>query len=306
VSTPATIAVSALGVGLIALAGRDVFDALFHPEGKGTLSRLMMRAVWAAFRRLARKRRSAFAFAGPSALLVVIGSWATLLILGWALIFWPHVHGEFQSAVGVHSGSFVEALHISLVTITTLGFADVIPHVGWLRVMTPLEALLGFGLLSASISWLLLIYPALSRRRSLAYEISLLIEAERNTGVALEQLEPASAERIYAELTSRLVAVERDLVNFPISYYFAELDERFALAALALRLQELAERGARPEMPASARLRAWMLLEALRDFGATTAERFHRSPSGGTTEALTAYAHDHMQQGNPAAPAVRP
>jgi Ion channel len=297
VSTLPTVAVSALGVGLIALAGRDVFDALFHPEGKGTLGRLIMRTVWAAFRRLARARPGAFALAGPTALLVVIASWAALLIIGWSLIFWPHIYHDFHSAVAVHPGEFVEALHISLVTITTLGFADVIPHVGWLRVVAPLEALLGFGLLSASISWLLLIYPALSRRRSLAYEISLLVEAERQTGVVLEQLEPTSAERIYAELTSRLVAVERDLVSFPISYYFAELDERFALAALALRLHELAERGARSDMPESTRLRAWMLLEALRDFSTTTAERFHRRPGRSTTETLAAYAHDHMRPG---------
>jgi hypothetical protein len=213
VSTLPTVAVSALGVGLIALAGRDVFDALFHPEGKGMLGRLIMRSVWAAFRPLARARPGAFALAGPTALLVVIGSWAALLILGWALIFWPHIHGEFYSAVAVHPGTFVEALHISLVTITTIGFSDVIPHAGWLRVVAPLEALLGFGLLSASISWLLLIYPALSRRRSLAYEISLLVEAQRRTRVALERLDSASAERIYAELTSRLVAVERDLAS---------------------------------------------------------------------------------------------
>lgn len=292
--TLATVAVSALGVGLIALAGRDVFDALFHPEGRGTLGRLMMRTVWAALRRLAGPRRGIFALAGPTALLVVIGSWATLLIVGWALIFWPHVNDGFYAAAAVHPGTFVEALHISLLTITTLGFADVVPHAGWLRLAVPLEALLGFGLLSASISWLLLIYPALSRRRSLAYEISLLIEAEQQTGVALERLDPASAERIYAELTSRLVAVERDLVSFPISYYFAERDERFALAALATRLHELAERGTGPGMSASAQLRAWMLLEALRDFSATTAERFHRRPGNSTTDALAAYAHDHM------------
>ena len=207
VSTLPTVAVSALGVALIALAGRDVFDALFHPEGRGTLGRLIMRTVWAAFRRLAIQRRGAFALAGPTALLVVISSWAALLILGWALIFWPHIGRELHALTAVHPGTFVEALHTSLVTITTLGFADVIPHAGWLRVVAPLEALLGFGLLSASISWLLLIYPAISRRRSLAYEVSLLVEAEGQTGVALERLEPASAAGIYAELTSRLVEV---------------------------------------------------------------------------------------------------
>jgi hypothetical protein len=296
VSTAGTIACTAAGIGLIALAGRDVFDALFHPEGKGTLGRLIVRSVWAVFRVLARNRLRTFALAGPVALLAVMASWATLLIVGWALVLWPHVYAGFHGAgAAVRPGTFVEALHISLVTITTLGFADVIPHAGWLRLIAPLEALLGFGLLSAVISWLLLIHPALSRRRSLAYEVSLLTEASRQTGVALEELEPAAVEGIYAELTSRLVAVERDLVSFPISYYFAELDERFALAASARRLHELALRGASADMPAGVRVRAWMLLEALRDFSATTVERFHRSSARGTGEALAAYARDHMR-----------
>jgi Ion channel len=284
-------------VGLIALAGRDVFDALFHPEGKGTFARLIMRTVWAGFRRLVGGRVRVFALAGPTALLAVMASWAGLLILGWALIFWPHVYAGFHSTgIPVRPGTFVEALHISLVTLTTLGFADVVPHAGWLRLIAPLEALLGFGLLSAVISWLLLIHPALSRRRSLAYEISLLVEAARETGVALEELEPAAVEGIYAELTSRLVAVERDLVSFPISYYFAELDERFALAATANRLHELAIRGTSAHMPPGVRVRAWMLLEALRDFSATTVERFHRSSGRGTAEALVAYAQDHLRE----------
>jgi hypothetical protein len=293
VSAVPTAALTALGVALIVVAGRDVFDALFHPEGKGTLGRLIMRSVWAAFHRLAQTRRSAFALAGPTALLAVITSWAALLILGWTLIFWPHIHGEFRSTSNVHAGAFVQALHTSLVTLTTLGSTDLVPRVAWLRLTAPLEALLGFGLLSASISWLLLIYPALSRRRSLAYEISLLSEAERDAGVTLERLEPSGAERLYGELTSRLIAVERDLVNFPVSYYFSERDDRFSLAAQSGRLLELAERGSRPGVPEHVRLRASMLIEALRAFGATTAERFHRRPGGGTEEALVAYARDH-------------
>jgi hypothetical protein len=103
--------------------------------------------------------------------------------------------------------------------------------------------LLGFGLLSASISWLLLIYPALSRRRSLAYEITLLTEAGAHTGAPPAWLQGAAAEGVYAELTSRLVAVERDFVSFPIAYYFVERDKRFALASAMPTLLELAEQG---------------------------------------------------------------
>jgi len=46
VSSVASVAATAAGVALIALAARDVFDALFHPEGRSTLARMMMRGVW--------------------------------------------------------------------------------------------------------------------------------------------------------------------------------------------------------------------------------------------------------------------
>ena len=161
--------------------------------------------------------------AGPVAFVTVIATWAGLLVLGWALVFWPHMPGSFRFDAGIEAAGsdFVHALNVSLVTLTTLGFGDITPTSDALRLILPLEALLGFGLLSASISWLVSIYPALSRRRSLAYEISLLRAAEAEGDLSLDALTPDVAERMLAELTSRLVAVERDLVHFPISYYFS-------------------------------------------------------------------------------------
>jgi hypothetical protein len=288
-----TAGVTFLGVLLIAVASRDVFDALFHPEGKAALARALMRCVWLVFRRLGRSRPGVFALAGPVALLAVIAAWALLLVLGWALVFWPHVHADFQIGA-VRGGSFAEAVHTSLVTLTTLGFTDVLPRAEWLRIVAPIEALVGVALLSASISWLLLLYPALSRRRSLAYEIWLLAESERRIGSPVERSDPNAAQRLYAELTSRLIAVERDLVSFPVSYYFAERDPRFALAAAAPSLLDLAERGLRADLPDAVRVRALMLREALGDFAATTAERFHGRAGETVEETLAAYARDHL------------
>lgn len=287
-----TVLVTLAALSLIGLAGRDIFDALFHPEGRGTLSRLLARGVWRGFRALGRGRRVS-PLAGPLALLVVISTWALVLLLGWTLLYLPHFPEDFQGATGT-GGDFVDALNLSLVTMTTLGYGDVVPEAAWLRIVTPLEALLGFGLLSASISWLLLIYPVLARRRSLAYEISLLRKAEREEGTLFAEIEDVSAERVYAELTSRLIAVERDLVNFPITYYFSEADERFSLPAVAPYLLELAERGTAG--PAGhARLRARLLRDAVDDFAATTAVWFHPAPGATTAERLRAYARDHLR-----------
>ena len=185
-------------------------------------SRQITRAVWQVFRR-AGTRHVRLSLAGPVAFVTVIATWAGLLVLGWALVFWPHMPGSFRFDPGVEAAGsdFVHALNVSLVTLTTLGFGDITPTSEALRLILPLEALLGFGLLSASISWLVSIYPALSRRRSLAYEISLLRVAEAEDDLSLDALTPDAAERLLAELTSRLVAVERDLVHFPISYYFS-------------------------------------------------------------------------------------
>jgi Ion channel len=214
-SGPSPALGTVLGGILILGAGRDVFDTLFHPEGRATLGRWVMRIVWQLARRTIGHRPRAFSLVGPTALVSVLVLWALLLVVGWALVYWPHLPEGFRVPADEQGRGLVDALHVSLVTLTTLGSGDISPTADGLRLVVPLEALLGFGLLSASISWVLLLYPALSRRRSLAYEIALLQRAERETRVDLLQLEPDAAERMYVELTSRLVAVERDLVSFP-------------------------------------------------------------------------------------------
>jgi hypothetical protein len=274
------------------VALRDVFDTLFHESGRAVLSRLMMRAVWRMFRRLGGRRR--LSLAGPIALIVVVMSWALMLVVGWALLLMPHMPDDFAFTTPSQSGRVVESLYLSLVTLTTVGFGDVAPAEGWLRLVTPLEALIGFGLLTASVSWLLSIYPLLSRRRSLAYEIHLLTEAEAKTGQAVTAMESSAAVAVYSELTSRLVSVERDMVTFPVAYYFAEADPRFALPAAMPSLLRLAEAGCASGIAEPVRLRATMLRDAIDDFAHTTAVRFHRSAAERTEELLDDYARDHL------------
>jgi voltage-gated potassium channel Kch len=294
VTEAGTLLSTSAGVALIGLVGRDAFDALFHAEGSGTFSRQLTRAVWWVFRR-AGTRHGLFSIAGPVALVTVIATWAGLLVLGWALVFWPHMPGGFRFDAGVEAAGpdFVDALNVSLVTLTTLGFGDITPASDALRLILPLEALLGFGLLSASIAWLVSIYPAVSRRRSLAYEISLLRTAEAEDDLALDALTPDAAERLLAELTSRLIAVERDLVHFPISYYFSAGDPRFSLPVAAPYLLEVARRGMDEGQPNAVRFRARLLMQAIDDLARTTATRFHGSGATTPEELLRAYARDH-------------
>jgi hypothetical protein len=293
-SPPVTILATVAGVLLIASALRDVFDTLFHPGGRAALSRGVMRIIWRALKPAARRRKSLISLAGPLMVVAIIGCWAASLIVGWALIYWPHMDDSFAFTAG-RQGSFLDAVYISSVTLSTVGFGDITPSEGWLRVVSPFEALLGFGLLTASISWLGSIYPAVQRRRALAYEIYLLREAQDEAEIALLDLEADSATAVYMDLITRIVTGERDMVTFPISYYFSQNDDRFSLSLALPYVWELAVRGSEPEIDERVRLRAVMLRDAVGDFGGTIAERFHGHQTEDTAELLAAYARDHLK-----------
>ena len=294
-STPVTILVTVAGVLLIASALRDVFDTLFHPGGRAALSRGVMRIVWRAFKPVAKRRQSWISLAGPVMVVAIIGCWAFSLIVGWALIYWPHMNDSFAFTAG-KQGTFLDAVYISSVTLSTVGFCDITPSEGWLRVVSPFEALLGFGLLTASISWLGSIYPAVQRRRALAYEIYLLRKAQDEAAIALLDLEPDSATAVYMDLITSIVTGERDMVTFPISYYFSQNDERFSLSLALPYVWELAVRGAEPDVDDRVRLRAVMLRDAVGDFAATVADRFHGHETEDTEDLLAAYARDHLKE----------
>jgi hypothetical protein len=296
-----TILWTTIGVALVAAAAHDVFTVLFRPGAQSWFSSAIARAIWVLLRR-ARHRRNLLSLAGPIAVTAVIGFWAFALVVGYALIYLPHYPDAYVLAEGTSAHSaIVGALHASLTTVTTLGSGNLVPKEAWLQLLSPTEALVGFGMLTAAVSWLLQIYPVLSRRRALAYEIHLLADTERRLDLELPQLETSVASELYAELTSRLIAVERDLVKFPITYYFAETDSRFALAAAMPVLTEIAQRGSSAEHPDSVRLRAEMLHEATEDFSATIVERFHLQRRHDVTDAIRAFAHDHGHDAEAAA-----
>lgn len=277
-----------LGAGLIILALRDIFHELFHPAGRGSMSGALMRVVWHLFRRVALLRPGALDLAGPAALVVVIASWTTLLALGWALLYWPHLPGGFLLATGLDpstQGGFPDALYVSVVTLATLGYGDIAPTDGLLRLLAPLEALVGFGLLTASITWVLSIYPALSRRRTLAHEILLLRGAEPET---------EAAGALIGEVLPRLTAVRNDFLQYPIVYYFHSTNEKGSLATALPYLTRLAEEVRDSDASAEIRLRSAMLQAAIDDLAETIGAHFLSLPSAPTENALAAYARDHL------------
>lgn len=294
-----TVLATLLGAALILAALRDIFHQLFHPGGTGSMSGALMSIVWRVFRSVARRRYpSLLSLAGPSALITVIASWIALQTVGWAFIYWPRLSEQFLLAPGLDPSEqqgFVDALYLSLVTLSTLGYGNIAPTSDLLRVLVPLEALIGFGLLTASLTWVVSIYPPLTRHRAFAQQIALVRDAESETGISLTKAGTEAAERRLEALTLQLVTIRSDLVQFPITYYFHPSDERFSLPANARALLRIAEEGVGENDSPAVRLSANELRGAANEFSATIASNFLGLSSASTEEVLKAYAHDHLR-----------
>jgi Ion channel len=282
-----------LGIALIALALRDIFDVLFHPLGRGALARLILVGASALARRFGG--RTLTRLVGPLSYIAVVVAWATLLAVGWALVFMPQLPGGFTFDPGLdpseHTG-FLDALYVSLVNLTSLGYGDISPASPLLRVLGPVETMFGLGLLTASISWLISIYNAISRRDSLAHEVHLAKEAEERLGEELADADPELLETMLASFAEQLIRTRRDLIHFPIVHYFRTEDDERALAGLLPFLASLVEEASEHKRPHALRVRAEILRLAIDDFAATLRTRL-RMPGETTDATLEHYLAEH-------------
>jgi len=281
------------GIALIAVALRDIFDVLFHPLGRGMIARRVVLAVSAFARSIAPAARTTALLAGPLGYIAVVATWAALLAVGWALVFLPQLPDGFTFDPGLdpaqHSG-FLDALYISLVNLTSLGYGDISPASSLLRVLGPVETMFGLGLLTASISWLISIYNAISRRDALAHEVHLSREAEERLGEKLADADPALLERMLTSFTEQLIATRRDLIHFPITHYFRTEDEERALSGLLPFLSSLVSEASEEDRPHALRVRAEMLRMAIDDFAETLRVRLRMR--GETTDATLEHYQD--------------
>jgi Ion channel len=283
-----------LGIALIAIALRDIFDVLFHPVGRGIIARRVVLGVVGLARRLPGGRGTIGLLAGPLSYVAVIATWGMLLAVGWALVFLPQLPGGFvfdsELDPAAHSG-FVDALYISLVNLTSLGYGDISPGSSAMQLLGPLETIFGLGLLTASISWLISIYNAISRRDSLAHEVYLAKEAEERLGEKLADADPELLESLLASFAEQLIRVRRDVIHFPITHYFRTEDEERALSGLLPFLSDLAEEAGEESRPLSLRVRAGILGETIDDFAETLRGRL-RMRGDSTDDTLQHYQSD--------------
>lgn len=293
------IALTLAGVLLIAAGLRDMFHSLLHPQRQGRLSRWVLSGVWKVSRATGHRLGSA---AGPAGMVAVILMWVLLQTIGWAMVYLPHLPSGFSYS-GVdpeRQVRLVEAVYVSLTTLSTVGFGDVVATDAWIRLAAPVQALTGFALLTAALTWFTQVYPPLSRRRSLA----LALHGMRRGGYA-ETLAEAGpgALGVLDDLSARIEQSGIDFAQHTESYFFLESDPELALAGqlpYAVELRDSALSSARsgageeaPESPDGLAARAERLSVALDRLADVLAEDFVSGE--GPEEVFAAYAADHRR-----------
>jgi len=281
--------VTLVGVAIVMVILRDVFHTLWHPTRHGGLSRAVMTGLWRLSTRLPPRWRAA-GLAGPLGMVIVIALWTLSVAIGWTLVYWPHMPGGFTFTSELDPSRhtrLVDALYVSLVNLATLGLGDIAPAAGWLRIVAPLEALVGFALLTATVSWVLGIYPALIRRRALALRLSHLHRA----GFTAEQLDSGAGAAVLDGLAADVARVSVDLLQYTESYYFHDGFGNTSLARAIGYATDLAEQADHAHH-ADVRASAAVLATALEDLAAILDQRFLHT--GGTGRPVfRAYARDH-------------
>ncbi|MGW5782327.1 potassium channel family protein [Streptomyces sp. NPDC003863] len=205
-------------------------------------------------------------------MVTVVAVWALIVAVGWGLICWPHMPEDFSYAAGPvpseHAGP-LDALYISLVTLATLGLGGIAPTSGWLRVLAPMEALVGFVLLSATVAWILGIYPAPACRRAPDLRLSHV----RRSRAASQALDSDGGAALLDGLASALSTITVRQLRY------------------AVGLADQATAAHQPDVRPSASV----LRRALEDLAVVLHELFLRTGEG-AARVFAACADDHGQQ----------
>lgn len=277
-----------VGALLVLLVLRDVFHTLWHPRGFGSLGRLVFATVW----RISRGRDTELA--GPLGLLAVAFLWTGIVVAGWTLVYLPHMPEGFyfgSSLQPADSNDLVASVYLSLVSVATLGFGDIIPAYPLLRLTVPLQALIGFGLFTAVITWVLQVYPALIRRRAVARQLSIM--AATDTAAYVRKGDSSVVSQLLQGLTDALTTVRMDLLQYGETYYFREGDPSLSLAANLPYALDLVAAG---EQAPSADVNhlAAMLDQAVDGISGALAE--YVGGRATVPQTLEAFAADHRQE----------
>jgi hypothetical protein len=279
------------GLTLIGFAVREIFRDLFYPSDSGVVSDWIARSLFD----LLRRARSWLPLAGPAAVVLVIVTWVAMLAVGFALLYYAGFPDQFRSDGLLPSGQarVWTSLYFSLETLVSAGYGDLVPGSILFHFIAAVEGLLGFGVLTASVSSVILLFNALSRMRVLALTIRNVVYAEDATHLLVID---GNADVLIGQLARDAAQARVDLIHQPIVYYFETNDPDASLVRWIPHLSRLAAAGQQSQLPPKMRISVAMLNHALDDLARVLGRRVPRHNLRTRDDVFTALAEDHVVQ----------
>jgi uncharacterized membrane protein len=279
-----TILLECGGALLVVLGLREVFRDIFHPTASGSLSDFVGRLA-SMLMRHTRLRPAV----GPLSLVTVILCWVILLAVGFALIYCGILPREIAGpAAESHSfaQNFLRSLYFSLGAFDTFQTFNLSPQTNWLRLVISIEGLIGISMITASVSWLVLLYPALARMRLFGRRVSSLVEAERRARLSLVRELGAP---LLIELAEGVLQFRLDVILFPILLNFYSSHEGSTIANVLPDLQRIATEALSAEKTSSIAVAGQWLQVTLEDLSRVLAERVLGMEAVDTAQVFTAF-----------------
>lgn len=244
-----TLLSTAVGVGLLALVAYDVYATILHSRARnGPIGHNLNRRVWWAARRIAfrfsRPRRHLILNAiGPLLLPALVATFIGLLMLGYALIYWPRMPTSFNVDKRARTPAWIEAFYFSGITLTTLGYGDIAPRTIAMRLCALSEASAGFAFVSLAVTYLLTVTNALERKRTVA--LSFYHQAEQGADAAgflthhFRRGKFQALETVFATAARDLQSLLESHVEHPVIHYFHPVEVHKSLPRMLFLVLEI-------------------------------------------------------------------
>src|SRR5215212_10277768 len=144
-----TFIYTAAGFVLLALIIFDIYATVLHSSARyGPVGESLNRSVWrvtraAAFGLARANRHRLLNMVGPLLLPLLIVVYIVLLVTAFALVYYPHIPGGFTFSAGHPEPDWIDAVYFSGVTLTTVGYGDMVPRAAPLRFIALFEGASG-------------------------------------------------------------------------------------------------------------------------------------------------------------------
>ncbi|MFP4416155.1 MAG: potassium channel family protein [Chitinivibrionales bacterium] len=218
------------GTVIIIIGLLDVFFTILHYDGFGVVSSRFYRLFWGLLRALTDPfpqgisqlwRSLGTPLMIPATMLIWLGS----VTIGFACIFYPYMHHPYFSLPAyVVNATFSDALFFSGISLTTVGYGDIVPQMAIFQFAAVMEGLIGFSIITLAISYVLNIYQVVQRMSVMAAELRHESGSTQDTqNILLMRFcrdETGSIEAYMRNLHRNLVAYYESLRHYPITYYF--------------------------------------------------------------------------------------